>query len=54
MTCWNLPKVAKIAPEFYEGIPYHTSHCKIMWNYIFDKNIGAFSRIDITDNEVKK
>lgn len=47
--CWNLHKVAEIAPEYYDCIPYHTSYLAVIWNYIFDKNIGAFSRIDITD-----
>mmetsp|Transcript_5931 Transcript_5931/g.835 ORF Transcript_5931/g.835 Transcript_5931/m.835 type:complete len:100 (+) Transcript_5931:3-302(+) len=47
--CWNLPQIAKIAPEFYENIPYHTSYCSIIYNYIMDKNIGAYSRIDTTE-----
>ena len=43
---WSqLPKVRKIAPEFYEGIPYHTSYLKVMYNYIFDPNIGPYARV---------
>jgi sphingolipid 4-desaturase/C4-monooxygenase len=43
---WNrLPELRKIAPEFYEGLPYHTSYVKVLFNFIFDKDIGPHSRI---------
>ena len=41
----KLPEVRKLAPEFYEYLPYHTSYFKLIIKYIFDSNIGAYSRI---------
>jgi len=41
----NLPKVRKIAPEFYENLPYYDSYLKVIWNYITDPRIGPASRI---------
>lgn len=38
-------KVREIAPEWYEKCPTHTSYVKVIWNFIFDENIGTFSRI---------
>lgn len=40
----KLPEVSKIAPEFYDNIPYHTSWFKVMWDFIFDKNMGPHAR----------
>lgn len=42
------------APEFYETIPSHTSYLKVAFTYIFDNDIGPYSRIDTTEGEVKK
>ncbi|ESO89808.1 hypothetical protein LOTGIDRAFT_124615 [Lottia gigantea] len=40
----RLPKVKEIASEFYEDIPYHTSWVKVVWSFIFDKNLGPHAR----------
>ena len=37
----------KIAPEFYEYLPYHTSYVMVIVNYIMDKNMGPFARVFI-------
>jgi len=41
----NLPKVAKIAPEFYDGLPRYTSYLAVMWRYITDPGVGPAARI---------
>lgn len=43
---WNkLPELRKIAPEFYETLPQVDSYVTVMFNYIFDEEIGPWSRI---------
>jgi len=41
----NLPKVRKIAPEFYDKLPYYTSYVDVMWRYITDPNVGPAARV---------
>jgi len=41
----RLPEVRKIAPEFYDTIPYHTSWCKVIYDYITDPSIGPYARV---------
>lgn len=43
---YHLPKVRKVAPEFYENLPYHTSYVKLLWHWIWSPEIGLYSRID--------
>lgn len=40
----KLPEVKKIAGEFYDHLPYHTSWCKVLWDFVFDKNLGPHAR----------
>ena len=43
---WSrLPVLKKIAPEYYDNLPYHTSWTKAIWNYIFDKKMGPHKRV---------
>ena len=45
---WSkLPLVRKIAPEFYENLPTIGSYVKVVFKYVFDCNIGPWSRISI-------
>lgn len=46
-----LPKVREIAPEFYENIPTHRSYLKVAYNYIFDDDMGPYSRIDTSEKQ---
>ncbi|XP_041371278.1 sphingolipid delta(4)-desaturase/C4-monooxygenase DES2-like isoform X2 [Gigantopelta aegis] len=39
----KLPQLKKIAPEFYQQ-PYHTSWIKVLWDFIFDENMGPHAR----------
>jgi sphingolipid delta-4 desaturase len=52
----NLPKVRKIAPEFYDSLPHHDSWCRVLWQYVTDPNLSAFSRVkrlNPTDTKTK-
>ena len=41
----RLPEVRKIAPEFYNNLPYHTSWSKVIYDFITDPTIGPYARI---------
>lgn len=41
----NLPKIRAIAPEYYDTLYYHTSWTKLLFQWIFDKELSLFSRI---------
>ncbi|KAH3859231.1 sphingolipid delta(4)-desaturase DES1-like [Dreissena polymorpha] len=41
----RLPQVRKIAPEYYDNLPYHTSWVKVIWDFIFDPAIGPYARV---------
>lgn len=45
-TCpwYNLPKLRKAAPEFYDQIPYHTSYFKLVFKFLFDYNYNLYNR----------
>mmetsp|Transcript_15289 Transcript_15289/g.34247 ORF Transcript_15289/g.34247 Transcript_15289/m.34247 type:complete len:168 (-) Transcript_15289:172-675(-) len=52
----RLPMVRKIAPEFYDHLPQTDSWVKVIYRYITDPSISAFSRVkrvQITDVNVK-
>ncbi|CAH0486226.1 unnamed protein product [Peronospora farinosa] len=52
----RLHKVRALAPEFYENLPSYDSWVKVMYNYVMDDNISAYSRVkrhNLTD-EVKE
>lgn len=40
----NLPKVRKIAPEYYDNLPHYTSYCAVLYRYIMDPSVGPWSR----------
>lgn len=44
----RLPMVRQIASEYYNNLPAHDSWVKVIWNYITDPNISAFSRVKRT------
>lgn len=41
----RLPQVRKIAPEYYDDLPCHTSWVKVIWDFITDPEIGPYSRV---------
>jgi sphingolipid delta-4 desaturase len=40
----NLPKLKKVANEYYETLGYHTSYTGLLFKFLFDKNMSVFSR----------
>ncbi len=40
----RLPEVRRIAAEYYDEIPYHTSWVKVLWDFIFDNDLGPHAR----------
>lgn len=41
----NLPKIREIAPEYYNTIHYHTSWTKLLFKFLFDRELSLFSRV---------
>lgn len=41
----RLPLVKKIAPDFYDNLPYHSSWTKVIWDFIFCTDIGPYARV---------
>lgn len=41
----RLPQLKKIAPEFYDNLPCHTSWVKVIWDFITDPAIGPYARV---------
>ncbi|XP_022653957.1 sphingolipid delta(4)-desaturase/C4-monooxygenase DES2-like isoform X1 [Varroa destructor] len=41
----KLPEVRKIAPEYYDTLPYHTSWVKVIWDFITDPEVGPYARV---------
>ncbi|MDX2001338.1 MAG: fatty acid desaturase [Chitinophagales bacterium] len=44
----NLPKLKKLAPEFYDNLKYHDSLIKLFFQFLFDKRYSLFSRVERT------
>lgn len=42
--CTRIAKVKELAPEFYDHLPYHNSWVKVLWDFIFDPEMGPQSR----------
>ena len=40
----NLPKLRKMAPEFYNDLIYHTSWTKLWLHWLWDSNLSLYSR----------
>jgi sphingolipid delta-4 desaturase len=41
----NLPKLKSRAPEFYNNLVYHKSWTRLLFKFLFDKNLSLFSRM---------
>lgn len=43
---WSrLPALHEIAKEFYADLPYHTSWTWVLWQFIWDKEVGMWCRV---------
>lgn len=40
-----LPKVREIAPEYYDNLPHHSSWLKVLYDFVFDPEIGPYARV---------
>lgn len=40
----RLPELKRIASEYYDNLPYHTSWIKVLWDFIFDTDLGPHAR----------
>jgi len=46
---WSrLPEVKRIASEYYDPLPKCDSWCGIIWDYVSNPNLGAYSRVKRT------
>lgn len=46
MVAWpHLPKLRKMAPEFYDTLHYHTSYTRLLLDFIFRRDISLYSRV---------
>ncbi|XP_075159133.1 delta4-sphingolipid-FADS-like protein ifc [Haematobia irritans] len=41
----RLPEVKKIAPEFYDTMPQHTSWVRVLYDFIMDPAVGPYARV---------
>lgn len=41
----RLPEVKRIAAEFYDVLPHHTSWLKVLWDFVLDREMGPFARV---------
>jgi sphingolipid delta-4 desaturase len=41
----NLPKLKNIGGVYYTSLHYHTSYTRLLFRFLFDKNISVFSRM---------
>ncbi|MFL6584734.1 MAG: fatty acid desaturase [Chthoniobacterales bacterium] len=44
----NLPKLRRLAPEFYDTLRYHTSWSRLLMQFLFDSRYNLFSRVERT------
>lgn len=42
--CSRLPELKRIAAEFYDDLPYHTSWVKVLWDFITNPQMGPYAR----------
>ncbi|XP_073965386.1 sphingolipid delta(4)-desaturase DES1-like [Choristoneura fumiferana] len=41
----KLPEVKRIAAEFYDDLPQHTSYMTVLYEFVMDPDIGPYARI---------
>jgi sphingolipid delta-4 desaturase len=44
----NLPKLRRLAPEFYDTLRFHTSWTRLLLQFLFDRRYNLFSRVERT------
>ena len=48
----RLPEVKRIAAEFYDDLPQHESYTQVLWDFLFDPDMGPYSRVKRNYNDV--
>ncbi|XP_065883590.1 sphingolipid delta(4)-desaturase DES1-like [Dysidea avara] len=48
----RLPEVKRIAAEFYDDLPQHLSWPQVIWDFLFDPDMGPYSRVKRNYNDV--
>ena len=38
-------QLKKMAPEFYDNLPCHTSWVKVLYDFVMDSDVGPYARI---------
>ena len=47
---WNrLPQIRALAPEVYASLASHTSWTRLLWRFLFDRELTLFSRVERHD-----
>jgi len=41
----RLPELNRIAKEFYADLPHHTSWVYVLWQFVWDKDVGLWCRV---------
>eukprot|EP00540_Astrosyne_radiata_P024041 CAMPEP_0116868830 /NCGR_PEP_ID=MMETSP0418-20121206/27420_1 /TAXON_ID=1158023 /ORGANISM="Astrosyne radiata, Strain 13vi08-1A" /LENGTH=115 /DNA_ID=CAMNT_0004504855 /DNA_START=196 /DNA_END=543 /DNA_ORIENTATION=- len=41
----NLPKLRKMAPDYFDTIPHYHSWVKVLWDFLLDPKLSPFSRV---------
>jgi sphingolipid 4-desaturase/C4-monooxygenase len=41
----NLPKIKKVADDYYSSLGYHTSYTRLLLQFLFDKKLSVYSRM---------
>jgi len=41
----RLPKLHSVAREFYQDLPHHKSWVYVIWQFIWDKEVGLWCRV---------
>ncbi|KYO25344.1 sphingolipid delta(4)-desaturase/C4-monooxygenase DES2 isoform X2 [Alligator mississippiensis] len=44
----RLPQVKKIAAEYYDPLPHHTSWVCVLWDFVFSDTLGPYARVKRT------
>jgi sphingolipid delta-4 desaturase len=48
----NLPRLRKMAPEFYDTLYYHTSYTKLLLSFILRRDITLYNRVTRPPHQV--
>ncbi|XP_076450850.1 sphingolipid delta(4)-desaturase DES1-like isoform X1 [Babylonia areolata] len=47
----RLPEVKRLAPEFYDNLPHHSSWVKVLWDFVFDVQTAPHAKGEGVEEE---